>query len=660
MPGFLYILDESLEWNKAARAHLAQAVFVFPGGKEHMMIEIALKNIEKFYGTLHILKGVTFEVQQGERVALLGGNGAGKSTLFKIIAGVERHEKGDLSIRRGASIGYLQQLPEESNGLTVREALYSTFQDLLMIRDDMSRLEEQMTTDHSELLLERYGKLQSQFEMRNGYAIDNQVQRICTGLRIDSQWFNKPFSSLSGGEQTRIQFAKLILQSPDILLLDEPTNHLDLASIEWLEEFLSDYPGTIVVISHDRYFLDKIAGQVVELADGRAEIYPGNFSAFIIAQEARRQAQLKRYEEEQKKVEQLEAAAKRLHEWGRNADNPKMHRQAFNIEKRIERIERTEKPKPIKELRSRFDEAPHSGEAVVTAENIRKSFHERTIYYDLNLEVRRGERVAVLGDNGSGKSTLIRMIAGELTPDEGQVRLGESIRCGYLPQTVTFPNASWTILETARYLFGEDETKLRRRLAKYNFFHDDVHKIVESLSGGEKSRFKLCLIMGEKLNLLLLDEPTNHLDIPSRVWLEEALSEFHGTILFVSHDRYFINRFATRIAIISEGSLKNFNGDYDHYKAQQKRVSEQRVAKPKAQPNTPARSDKLHNCPQKKSVSLLYLEEVIARLEEKLSDINHSMEQNSDHYEMLISLLHEREAVEAEINQLYEQMIEHE
>lgn len=619
------------------------------------MIDIALKAIEKYYGAYHLLKGVTFEIQQGERVALLGGNGAGKSTLFKIIAGDERYDQGERSLRRGASIGYLRQFPEEAPNCTVREALYSPFKQVLAIQDEMAILEAQMRTDPSESLLEKYGKLQALFEMQNGYTIDDRIQQVCSGLKIDANWFEKPFHGLSGGEQTRVQFGKLMLQSPDILLLDEPTNHLDLASIEWLEEYLSDYRGTIVVISHDRYFLDKVVCKVVELTDGHAETYPGNFSAYIQEQEARRQAQLRRYQEEQKKIAQLEAATKRLHEWGRNADNPKMHRQAFCIEKRIERMERTEKPSAARKMSNRFTATSHCSQVVLNAERLSIAVGGRTLLQEAALQVRAGERIAILGPNGSGKTTLLRIIAGELQPHMGTVKIGESVRGAYLPQTIVFQDPTCTILETVRATLCENETQLRRRLARFNFLQEDVHKAVGSLSGGEKSRLKLCMMMADQLNLLLLDEPTNHLDIASREWLEAALTDFDGAIVFVSHDRYFINRFATRIALLANGSLTYFDGNYDQYKTQLSKAVVEKPNKPVGK--SPERVT--NRTPVKKRATPVQnWEERIIQLENRQSLIIREMESHADNYEMLLTLVQEREAIEAEINRLYQEWFE--
>ncbi len=630
------------------------------------MIEIALTNIEKYYGANQILNGVTFEVHQGERVALLGENGAGKSTLFKIIAGIEGYEGGERSVRKGASLGLLEQIPKFPADDTVRDVLYSVFREVLAIQVDMSRLEVEMAGGFSTKTVEQYGKLQELFESRGGYEIDGQIERVCAGLKIGSEWLGKPFRCLSGGEQTRIQLARLILQSTDILLLDEPTNHLDMSSIEWLEEFLRTYRGTVVLISHDRYFLDQVVSRVVDLVGGRAEIYQGNFSSYAREKAQRYQSQLQHYEDEQKKIRQLETAAKRMHEWAKMADNPSMHRQAFAIEKRVERMVKTEKPVVTKGMANRFSGTAFSGQEVITARQLRMAYDEKTVLDGVDFLVRKGERVAVLGDNGSGKSTLLKLITGELPAGSGVVKLGESIRYAYLPQVIYFSNPSATVLETVRYELAQDEYQARGRLAQFNFRNEAVFKKVATLSGGEKCRLKLCLLMGEELNLLLLDEPTNHLDILSREWLEGALDDFNGAMVFISHDRFFVNRFATRIVELKNGLVKNFDGNYDFYRARCKQQLQVEATPEESLPaqKGPGKEQKKNEYLKKgvvvnpKPEERYKTEELIGEWEAKLALVDEEMRLNGNDSEKLLLLYKERQAIEGELNRLYELWVE--
>lgn len=531
------------------------------------MIEMALKDVEKYYGANHILKGVTFDVKQDERIGLLGPNGSGKSTLFRIMAGLEPCDGGSRAVRKGAQVGMLEQLPRYPEGYTAYDVLYTSFEEVHTVHGTMKELEKLLDGGaYSEELLEKYGRLQERFELLGGYAVEDNIARVCTGLKIDGALSSTPFNSLSGGEQTRVMLGVVILRRPDILLLDEPTNHLDIDSLEWLEGYLSAYKGAAVIISHDRYFLDRTVGRIVELSDGRAELYEGGYSWYRQEKESRYQARLEQFEQEQKKLRQLEAAAKRMHEWAKMADNPAMHKRAFSIEKRIERMDRTEKPRTVRALEGEFSEYGFSGKDVVNAKQVVKAYMGKTVLDHTDFTVRKGERVAVLGNNGSGKTTLFRCITGEEAVDSGKLRIGESIRYAYLPQVVSFEKPGLSMLDTVRELLLLSEGNARKLLAGYHFRNEDVNKSVGSLSGGEKSRLRLCILMQGEVNLLLLDEPTNHLDIDSREWLEAALEEFGGTIVFISHDRYFINRFATRVSLLEKGRITDYYGDYEYFR----------------------------------------------------------------------------------------------
>lgn len=621
------------------------------------MIEMALREIGKFYGANHILKGVTFDIKQGERIGLLGRNGTGKSTLFRIMAGLEVCDGGSRMLRKGATVGMLEQLPQYPEGYTAYDVLYTSFEETDALRWSMQKLEKQMNGgSYSEELLEKYGRLQEKFELMGGYAVEDSIARVCTGMKIDRQLSGTLFKNLSGGEQTRVMLGVLMLMQPDILLLDEPTNHLDIDSMEWLEEYLSAFRGTAVIISHDRYFLDRVVGRIVELSNGRAELYEGGYSWYRKEKEMRYLSSLERYEQEQKKIRQLEAAAKRMHEWAKMADSPAMHKRAFNIEKRIERLDKTEKPLRERSLDSGFNEYEFSGMDVVTAKCVVKAYANKVVLDGTDFIVRKGERVAILGNNGSGKTTVFKCITGETGIDSGNIKTGESIRFAYLPQVVAFEDPELSVLDTVRGQLLISEGNARKLLAGYRFMSEDVYKSVGSLSGGEKSRLRLCMLMQGEVNLLLLDEPTNHLDIESREWLEGALEEFDGTIIFISHDRYFINRFATRISLLENGRIADYFGDYEYFRSSihmQREESKHQPEKPEPRKKPKGAAVSPEKVSEGKSAKSARLESMIAELEAALSDISGRMQDCTGDYGRLGVLYREQTEMEERLELLY-------
>jgi ATP-binding cassette subfamily F protein 3 len=625
--------------------------------------EIVLKDIHKYYGIQHVLRGISFEVFEGTRTALLGKNGSGKTTIFKIIAGAENYDKGELMIAKGRRIGVLDQIPEYPEGYTVLMVLNSAFEELHQLKMRMDSMQSQFGENTDEAAIKRYGELLEEYEARGGYETDTALKRVCTGLDIGDEMLQRPFAALSGGEKTRVNLARIILTNTDILLLDEPTNHLDIRAVEWLEEFLEEYRGTVLVISHDRYFLDRVVERVIEVEDGVAETYDGNYSKFAMLKEQNRIERLKRYEQEQKKIRQLEAAVKRMHEWAQRADNPKMHRRAFSMEKRLERITRDaeKKPKIDRKLSKGFRAQDFAGSDIVLMRGVKKSFDSNRLLDGVDLLIKRDDRLALLGNNGAGKTTLLRIIRGELEPDAGFVRVGASVKAAYLPQHIHFEHPEMSVMETIRHEFIIDEGSARNMLAGFMFRGEDVFKAVGSLSGGELSRLKLCILMQRGVNFLILDEPTNHLDIQSREWVEEALDAFEGTILFVSHDRYFIRKFATSVCELENGVLSYFDGDYESFREYKRRVEEEERKNAAARKQTEKQAQEVkarRTDPAALMKKLAKLEGEIAEAERELSEIEQAMESNASDYEALNSLMAEKDSIAAKLDMLYKEWLE--
>ncbi len=626
------------------------------------MSEIVLNDIHKYYGTHHVLKGVSLEIYENSVVGLIGENGAGKTTLFKIISGQETYDKGDLIIARGRRIGVLDQIPQYPPETTVLQVLESAFDELFEMRDRLRDMEVKMAQDNDPVVIKQYGNLLTEFENRGGFLIQTSINKVCNGLNIDEDMLKRNFSRLSGGEKTRVNLGRIILMDSHILLLDEPTNHLDINSVEWLEEYLQSFDGTVVVVSHDRYFLDRVADRIVEIEDGTATIYEGNYSKFAMLKEQRRIEQLRQYEQEQRKIKQLEQAIKRMHDWANRSDNPKLHRRAFGMEKRLERMQKNTVPKPKKErkLHQAFKTNNFSGTEVVSLKGVAKSFNDKAVLDQVNLLIRKNDHVALLGDNGTGKTTLLRIITGELAPDTGVVRIGPSVKAAYLPQIVSFENPELTLLEIVQRTLIVSEERARNLLAGFKFTGEDVFKTAESLSGGEKSRLKLCLLMQHDVNLLILDEPTNHLDIASREWIEEVLEGFDGTILFVSHDRYFIRKFAKTVCELEEGKLYYFDGGYEEYRQwkqyqlQQKQLENQKKSKEEKQ-----KTDSRIKKPSPKAIEkkLTKVENEISHVESRLEDIEKDMEIYASDYEKLNELFPEKQELELKHEELLKEWV---
>ena len=485
------------------------------------MIDIQVKNLTKFFVIgENLLDGLSFEIQEGECVAILGRNGCGKTTLFNILTGQMDFDDGEVYVNPHKKLGLISQIPRFPAGFTVEDVLRSAYKDVLSVKEKMEALETAMSQGATPEQLREYDTLSNRFQSGGGYEMDISVDKICNGLGITAQQRSQLFDSLSGGEKTRVNLARLLLEKTDILLLDEPTNHLDLRSVEWLEGYINSFKGTVLAISHDRYFLDQVADRVIEISEGHASFYSGNYSFYMEEKQARFDLQLKQYEQEQAKLKQLGYTVERMKGWGIN--NRTLYRRAMSIQHRMERIKKTEKPKTEKTMKATFGEKDFSGDVVFKLKNVSKAFDSRTLFSDVNLNVEGGERIAILGDNGTGKSTFIKCLLGEETCG-GKIQFGPTIKWGYLPQIIHFSHPERTLYDTMLYEKNCTPQVARDRLGAFLFQGEDVFKTVGNLSGGEQSRLRLCMLMDEKINLLILDEPTNHLDIASREWIEAAI-----------------------------------------------------------------------------------------------------------------------------------------
>lgn len=533
------------------------------------MLEIALNDIKKNFGFKNVLDGFCLEVNSNDRIAIVGKNGAGKTTLFKIITKEEQLDSGIISIRKGSRIGFLQQIPPKYNScMIVNDILMTAFSNLQEIQKEMNKLEKEMAKENGNIqkIINRYGKLQDIFMNQGGYDIEHNLSKICMAFNITDEMRNQKFESLSGGQRTMVHFAKLLLAQPEILLLDEPTNHLDIKTIEWLEDFLKKYKGTVVINSHDRYFLDKVVNKIALLENGKCSLYHGNYSYFVKEQERELMAEFQDYKTQQKQIQAMKDAIKRYKDWGNRSSNEKFFKAAANIEKRLERMEMIDKPELQKKtLPLNFQQNGRSGKRVISVKDVSVMFGDNIVLEDANLEINYGEKVCLIGTNGSGKTTLIKIILKELEPTSGIVELGSNVKIGYLSQHIKFDDENITVLEEFRKKFNGSETELRSTLAKFFFNGENVFKQINKLSGGEKVRLILAELIQKDINFLILDEPTNHIDIDTRETLEEALTDFKGTILFVSHDRYFVNKLAERIIELKNGKTTSYVGNYDYY-----------------------------------------------------------------------------------------------
>lgn len=625
------------------------------------MITLSVNSISKMFGGNTIFENLSLEIHEGDRVGLVGRNGSGKTTLFKLLAGEEFPDSGQIHWRKGTTIGYLEQIPGFQSEITALDVLKTAFASLVEMETQMKELELRManpnvSAESLERCVEKYGQLQDQYTLLGGYEMDANIDRISNGLSIQ-HLLDKSFQSLSGGEKTKIGLAQLLLKQPDLLLLDEPTNHLDLMSVEWLGQFLKEYKGTVVIVSHDRYFLDDVVTKMLDLEDGEITSYIGNYSVFVKEKEERILKEFQAYEEQQKKIKKMKEAIKRLREWANRANPPNegLHKRARNMERALERMEKLDRPLlNRKKMNLEMEVADRSGKDVVVLKGVNKSFGEQLLFKDANLHIQFRERVAMVGENGTGKSTLIKMLLQQEQPDSGELKLGSNVKVGYLSQHIFPDKKDESVIDLFRDEIKVTEGEARHILARFLFYGHSVFRKVSQLSGGEKMRLRLAQMMYQDLNFLILDEPTNHLDIESREVLEEALEEFNGTILAVSHDRYFLDKLFDHIYWIKDKRLYHFAGGYQWARQKLLEMQPQKMETPSGS----AKKSRVTDTVKKAStVSIEEIESKIEKVEAHLKELNEQL-QLEEQLSIIQELYSEKEALESHVEELYSQLEE--
>ena len=597
------------------------------------MILLSLQGVKKSFGTNEVLRDASLVLQEGQRMGLVGVNGCGKSTLMKIIAGLETADDGTITMQKGIRLGYLAQQGMVDENKTVLQEMESVFEPVMRMEEQLRELEHQMADAvEDEALLHRlgsrYDQLTRDFEKSNGFGWRSTVQGVLAGLGFRKEQQDQPARLLSGGERTRLCLARMLLTEPDLLLLDEPTNHLDLKSIAWLEDYLHTYRGAVLLVSHDRYFMDHVCDRMCELLLGVTECYDGNYTAYMGERTQRFEIRMKAYEMQQKEIARQQAIIARYRRFNRE----KSIRAAESREKRLEKMERLEKPQDESAIHFRFDCRRRTGEDVLMIDELKKGFDGRTLFDHVKIHLRAGDRVALIGDNGVGKSTLFKCLIGEEKPDGGTIRLGAGVDIGYYDQHQAHLHENKTVLDEVWDDFRRlDQTEVRGALGLFLFTGDDVLMPISTLSGGEKGRVALTKLMLHKDNLLLLDEPTNHLDMDSREVLEDALEGFPGTILAISHDRYFINRFANKVCVLENGGIREYLGNYDDYFEKINRLQEPDGDAPQitrtAMDKEKRRSREEEKRLREHKAALKQAEEAIAKAEEEAADMEQRLAQ---------------------------------
>ena len=624
-------------------------------------------NISKSFGSNEIIKDATFLVNEHEKVAIVGVNGAGKTTLLKILTGEESADSGSITLAKDAKLGYLRQINNVDSALSIIDELYTVIEPILNMEKRMSQMQEDMkhlTGSELEELYSSYTALTHSYELMDGYAAKSRVVGILKGLGFEEIDFDRKINTLSGGQKTRVFLAKLLLEEPDIILLDEPTNHLDLRSIEWLESYLLNYKGAVIIVSHDRYFLDKIVSKVIDIENGNVQMYLGNYTDFSNKKQMLLDAKMKEYLNQQQEIKHQEAVITKFKQFNRE----KSIKRAESRQKQLEKIERVEAPQTYSEnMRLSLDISKESGKDVLTVHNLSKSFDHKKLFWDINFEIKRGERVAIIGDNGTGKTTLLKIINGLLEPDTGEVIYGSNVSVAYYDQEHQVLHMDKTLFDELSDTYPEmTNTQIRNILAAFLFTGEDVYKKIADLSGGERGRVSLVKLMLSKANFLLLDEPTNHLDIVSKDVLENALNNFPGTVCYVSHDRYFINKTATRILDLTENRLLNYIGNYDYYIEKREAVEEAANLTSTEQAEKPvdvseSKKEWIDNktaLAQKKKVknALNKCEKEISEIEDKLQSIDEEFAnpENASNVGKLMELQKQKETLEKRLDKLME------
>ena len=645
------------------------------------MFELSLNNIKKYMDATLILENISFQIYSGEKVGIVGANGSGKTTILKLIAGILKlncypgskslgYDEGWIAMPREASVAYLDQIPEYPEHYTVNDVLNLAFESLFDLEAKMRDMELLMKhTEGVELerLLKKYGDLMHQFEIGGGYQMREKLNKVCVGLGFTEAFLKSSFALLSGGEKTTVVLGKLLIDNPDILLLDEPTNHLDMDAIDWLENYLTNYDGIVIVVSHDRYFLDNVVTKIVELEDMGCATYKGNYSEYMKQKEEQMLIQFADFKEQQKKIEAMEKTIKELRDWAIRADNNKFFKRAASIQIKLDKMVRIEKPVFDKtNMKIDLKVKQRSGNETIKVVGLHKSYDEKKLFNDADMMVYYGERVALIGPNGSGKTTLLKMLLGTETPDAGHLSLGANVMAAYLPQKIVFDNEEFTVVESLRDNLDLSEGKAREYLSKFMFCGSTVFKKVRHLSGGERIRLKLARLLYDDVNLLILDEPTNHLDIDSIETFEEALEAFRGTVFFISHDRYFINKISERVIAIENQKLNSYDGNYNQYKLEQDKLkmiealkveaatksSTKPSMKQEAKPSTYKKSNTNKVVVQQLDSSKL--EKIIIDLEYELCAIDREMAENAMNHTNLNELYNKRIAINSKLESTME------
>ncbi|HDR5351203.1 ABC-F type ribosomal protection protein [Bacillus cereus] len=629
--------------------------FILKGVRK--MTICSVNNVMKSFGGNIIFENISLEIKNGERVGLVGRNGSGKTTIFGLLTGRESLDAGAIHMKKGTRIGHVAQIPKFDEVMNVYDVLSSAFKVEKELEKEMHALEKNMAEEQEQSslqkLMERYGIIQEKFAFLGGYEIEANIMKVANGLQV-TDLFPRVFTELSGGEQTKVSLAYMLLQKPDLLLLDEPTNHLDLFAVEWLEKFLKEYTGTVMVISHDRYFLDEVVTKIFDLEDGEIHVYHTNYSQFVEEKEERLLQEFQAYQEQQKKIKKMKEAIKRLREWANQANPPNegLHKRARNMERALERIEKLKRPiLERKQMGLQFEGQERSGKDVVVMKEVSKGFAGRPLFEQANLHVRFQERAAIVGRNGTGKTTLLKLLLEEINPDVGEIRIGSSVKIGYLSQH-TYGNVKSNVLEAFREYVAVTEGEARHILAKFLFYGPAVFKKVTQLSGGEKMRLRLAQLMYQDINFLILDEPTNHLDIESREVLEEALEQYNGTILAVSHDRYFLNKLFEKTYWIDECKLFEFAGNYAWARQKWEEKLEKQVIKQKRQGR---KSVETVPVKEKEARNLEEIENELMHVEEDIYAIECEMEHVAD-VERLEKLYEEKTKKELLRAKLYSEL----